>query len=229
MFCPTCGKPLADQATLCSFCGAGVANQTPQNKAVCARCGAALEDYYAVCPNCGQPRGTFQPNVGGYAAPMRTQKSKTGKVIGLISGAVVLVTAVVLILVFTLGGGMKSQLIGTWKSDWGVVYTFKENGELVLSDDNNYYSETYSYRLQGNTLIVERPYSPSYTSERDYKVSFEYSSKAKDESVYDHDYWYIEGDTLYIAGNVMYKQNTQYGNANQNQYDDWDFSDEDMF
>lgn len=86
-------------------------------------------------------------------AEEKTAKNKTTKknnsvLIGIIAGAVVLI-AVVIVLIFSLGGKSDS-IVGSWKYDGYLDYTyeFKEDGTCTYS------TMTCKYTVDGNNVEI---------------------------------------------------------------------------
>ena len=79
----------------------------------CNNCGNMVDDSAMFCNNCGatfQEEAAYAPQEAPVEAPVPAKKTLSKKMIGIIAGAAVAVVAVVLILVFALGG--KSQFAG---------------------------------------------------------------------------------------------------------------------
>ncbi len=73
----------------------------------CSKCGTYMSDADKFCPNCGTSvDGQPSPAVVSDPEPVRAARKKLSKkaLIGILAGAAAVVIAVVLILVFTLGG-----------------------------------------------------------------------------------------------------------------------------
>ena len=201
MICQNCGAQLEEKMRFCTMCGAQVTAPATDGTSFCKYCGEKLEARFAFCPICGQPKGAVQPIAGSNVGSFRTINPKTGKKIATISGIVVGIAAIVLVIVLLAGGGLKSKLIGQWSTEQGLdstIYSFKESGDLRIVNFDG--GTTYSYRLEGNTLIiVDNGY---YNSE----TKYEYSELAKNRK---EGYWYIDGDTLYLGSKKLYKQTTK--------------------
>lgn len=108
-FCPNCGERLPDSAAFCPGCGSPIAARPAAPAAPEA---APAAPFYPSEP-------AYSPEPSYYApspAPAPAKKKKTGLIIGLIAG-LVLIGVVLLILFLTgvLGGGAaKADLIGEW-------------------------------------------------------------------------------------------------------------------
>lgn len=132
----------------CLNCGA----ELPEGAVVCEACGAAVDNVVTAV----EGAATAVENVAG--AP---KKSKKGLVIGLISAAVVIAAALVIVFCFVLKGNGKAKgLAGSYSGtdSWGFkqVYVF-DNGTYVwydeeISIDNVF--EVGSYELKDDSTIV---------------------------------------------------------------------------
>ena len=132
----------------CLNCGA----ELPEGVAVCEACGAAIDNVVTAV----EGAATAVENVAG--AP---KKSKKGLVIGLISAAVIIAAALVIVFCFVLKGNGKAKgLAGSYSGtdSWGFkqVYVF-DNGTYVwydeeISIDNVF--EVGSYELKDDSTIV---------------------------------------------------------------------------
>lgn len=132
----------------------------------CLNCGAELPEGVAVCEACGAAVDNVVTAVEGAATAVENvagapKKSKKGLVIGLISAAVVIAAALVIVFCFVLkGNGKNKGLAGSYSGtdSWGFkqVYVF-DNGTYVwydeeISIDNVF--EVGSYELKDDSTIV---------------------------------------------------------------------------
>lgn len=86
MRCPNCGRELADQVTICPYCGAdsGTESHNAQKAGrYCTCCGQELHDSAVFCPKCGAKNETSgmasSPSSGTSQPPPAAQTAKTSQ------------------------------------------------------------------------------------------------------------------------------------------------------
>ncbi len=174
MFCTKCGHGNADDSAFCSSCGSPLttnlsptdAGQPADRKPVTPPQQVNIVPPGQAMPPQGQygqggyypPQQPYQPQ-GAYAPYPQQKKKKTGLIVGLTVGGVVLIAAV-LILLFVWPGflNQSSSVTGIWYSeDRGEALEFKENGSIrvftVLKDFRGDY--TYDAGTRMGTITVE--------------------------------------------------------------------------
>lgn len=134
----------------------------------CGNCGHENQDGTAFCVACGNPlrpagtvpaasQGQAAPPLsntyGGYPAPMQPKKNKTGLILGLVLGGVVLIGLIALLAVLLGGGG--SGVIGVWYcDDPAAVLEFEKDG--TVSGYSNESDEVFEYEFdkKDNTGVI---------------------------------------------------------------------------
>ncbi len=215
--CSVCGKPMPEGAAFCSYCGSSHVKGSPEIKTappetvrfrLCPSCGRETPENSRFCTYCGKDR---------FANP--SEKKTLSKrrisplVIVLISvGAVILSSLLALIFMKTFSS---NSLEGVWvNGDDRIVFT--ENGDVAFSYVYNY-AGTYTVD-DGKTLLIDYP---GFVT--DYSCEYQYGKQAKS----DEDYWYRDGNTLYIGGVRYTKTNPT---LNRKMYGMWvNEEDEDYF
>lgn len=148
MYCTNCGAPNADDAAFCTSCGTPLKAQDtnqPQEQAPAAPPQAYTpppQQAYAPPPQQPYPPQQAYPQQHpGYAYPPQApKKKKTGLIIGIVAGVVVIAIAIALVLILTGGGGGFS-------------------GKWVVTDTEGWsdYEEGLIFNFKGGTLTFEAP------------------------------------------------------------------------
>lgn len=102
-YCPNCGNSVPDGAAFCSNCGAPTAAPQQQERTVfCRNCGRPMPASFWACPSCGTPTGSGQGQPIGNQPPQDTRgkKKRTGMIVGISAGAIVLIALIVLAVIF---------------------------------------------------------------------------------------------------------------------------------
>ena len=170
MFCKKCGKKLSDNTVICPVCGEPTGKQPrPQPRprpqpqpapapqvSYCPKCGNAVAPNAEFCLHCGCVLNNFNPQDGGFAAIMKTNKKRN------ILIAIILMLFIVIIafILFRIFESNESKIQGKWLlySD-GTELVDKEdqvtweftNGRLLISGA---YSEEGYYSIDGDTLEI---------------------------------------------------------------------------
>lgn len=182
MFCKKCGKKLSDNTVICPVCGEPTGMQPtpfPQPKptgmmppytppqppihpdpapqvSYCPKCGNAVAPNAEFCLHCGCVLNNINPQDGGFAAIMKTNKKRN------ILIAIILMLFIVIIafILFRIFESNESKIQGKWLlySD-GTELVDKEdqvtweftNGRLLISGA---YSEEGYYSIDGDTLEI---------------------------------------------------------------------------
>lgn len=118
----------------CTRCGTG----NPEGNAFCSNCGAPLRPAAAQPPPV-MPQ--YNPQYQGYA-PAAPKKKKTGLIIGIIAGLVVLLGAAAAVYFFVLG----TPVTGYWYSDdSGMAIEFKDAGTVINHSVEGLDTADYKY------------------------------------------------------------------------------------
>jgi flagellar basal body-associated protein FliL len=203
MFCPNCGTQNADGSAFCANCGAPLsAGIPPSQPTPPPPPPAGNTGYYA-------PQGYQQPTQTGYypqpgygqTTVMAPPKKSKNTVIGIIVVVgLVLVAALVLFLVFGLGG---NPLLGSWTGDDGsgneFTFTFNKNGTFTA--ENDYQNIEGKYKIHGNKCDLT---DVSGSDTDNITVTFK-TGKENGKQVLDMTF---EGETL-----TLYKENTSVQNT----------------
>ena len=93
MNCPNCGGKISDAANKCIHCGYQLVNDdggqsptTSSSSLTCPECGRTVSATDTNCPDCG--------------FPLKQKKNNTGKILGIVGGAAVLMALIVLLVFF---------------------------------------------------------------------------------------------------------------------------------
>ena len=153
MFCQKCGKQLSADERFCSSCGAPAPAEEAAPVQPAQPVQPEQQAYYQqqqpVQPEQQtyyqpQQQAYYQQPVQPYGQPVMyaQPKRKTGLIVGLIIGAAVVITGIVLLIVLLGGSGGSGGLNGVYSINSGECYGFFYNDYLVISDGSY---NTYSY------------------------------------------------------------------------------------
>ena len=122
-------------------------------------------------------------------------------ILSVITGVVVIATIVTILFVFVFNAKPKDQIIGTWNEvgDIPNSYTFEKDGTYTINVGNGYRVIQLNYSvLDNNDLILGL-------------ATYHYDSIAKNMGNLYGNYWYIEGNYLYLnytdTGRSVYIKN----------------------
>lgn len=159
MFCTKCGKQIDDTAAFCIHCGNNMQAQAAQPQ-------PASQPQYPQQPQYApQPQYTQQPYAPGYAPP---KKSKTGLIVGLIVGGVVLIAAILVLVLVILPGG-NADIMGKWYDIEGMgTIEFMSGGKGKAEAMGMTFDFEYSYDASKKTgdLTVDSYGMPQTTTFR---------------------------------------------------------------
>jgi len=148
MFCPYCGRQLADDAAFCSGCGTFVAEKTPQ------------QQPYVPAPQQPAPSAVQQTYIPQqpYSAPAPAAKPKRGRKHGLVIG----ITAAVLLFAAAAVGAIVTVLNN--RTVWMLTESLYDDGWTAQTQRYEY---TDDGRMAGYYLSSETEYG-------EYSYSYEY-------------------------------------------------------
>ncbi len=170
----------------------------------CGQCGRQIENASRFCEFCGNQIYTITND----SEPV--DKWKKATIIISCFSAVIILTLTILLIVSSCGKqtgqgdvAIQSSIVGKWKRSDGKYLDFKQSGKVV------YYFGDYwddpkdtEYTVENGVLHFNKsPFDAGGLVPKEYN-NFIYSEKAKENSKeYEegNNYWYIEGDTLYIC------------------------------
>lgn len=138
--CSECGKDVSDTAKSCIHCGCPI-----EKKVVCSECGLETSEANNVCPNCGNKLGT------NFSISVNAPKANFGnkKVRKIAIGAIIAVTIIVIICIFSGGTGTKIDMQEVYNAV-GCTSTYCEvagDGSYLEIDSNPYNRDDYSSSL----------------------------------------------------------------------------------
>ncbi len=185
MNCTQCGSPLSEGSLFCQACGSPVKEQPPVQPAQAPPPAAPAQpqpiyQQPPTQPYAQQPYAQ-QPYAPPYTGAPQTKKKRTGLIIGIIAGAVVLIGAVVALYLFVFAG---TPLTGQWYCD--------ECGRVLVFSDNN---TVTGYALTGNedaTYTYDKGKGKGVLTANDTELSFKVD---KNELVFTDDF-IDEGSTF---------------------------------
>ncbi len=134
----------------------------------CTKCGQQINENASFCVNCGNKVEQTQPSAPQYTPPTQyaqppqyappqqyapqpqyaPKKSKTGLIVGLCAGAVVIAAVLVVLFVFVFPGG-DAELVGKWYDTQGYsTIDFAANNTLKISSMGFDMQGNYNYDTQ---------------------------------------------------------------------------------
>ena len=180
MNCTQCGSPLSEGSLFCQACGSPVKEQPPVQPAQAPPPAAPAQPQPIYQQPPTQPYAQ-QPYAPPYTGAPQTKKKRTGLIIGIIAGAVVLIGAVVALYLFVFAG---TPLTGQWYCE--------ECGRVLVFSDNN---TVTGYALTGNedaTYTYDKGKGKGVLTANDTELSFKVD---KNELVFTDDF-IDEGSTF---------------------------------
>jgi len=171
MFCPKCGQNNADTSTFCVNCGNSLKPaappQPPAQPAYPPQ--APLSSYTPQTaspqyppqqppypPQAPPPHYTYPPQAPPPPyAPQPPRKNRTGLIVGLVAGGVVLIAAILALILLL---PSDPSVAGVWYSDsLGAVLEFRDNGKVYVYTADDEYKGEYEFdrRTAEGILYVE--------------------------------------------------------------------------
>ena len=133
--CPNCETEVKEGFKFCLSCGAPLQSNVPVDT-------QNFESQVATPPTQQQPTQP-SPKEQTYGqtqthAPMQPKKTNMKLIGGIITIIVVIIVVALVVFLFIGGGGIDSNLVGTWETEefGGLVYKFNSDGSLEMGIEN---------------------------------------------------------------------------------------------